>query len=117
MKRKLCRAIPSRKIITDNTIEIATSLGCRVVNLNWEGFGNTKNKALALAKYDWVLFLDADEAIDTALLNFLLKFSPDEFWASVKITIISGVIYLLFISVALVLVYRERQRVRLDSFP
>ena len=70
---------------TDNTVEIAKSLGCRVENLSWEGFGNTKNKALALAKYDWVLFLDADEAIDTVLLNFLLKFSLNDVQTAYKI--------------------------------
>jgi glycosyltransferase involved in cell wall biosynthesis len=60
---------------TDNTIEIAKANSARVETLSWEGFGNTKNKALALARYDWVLFLDADEAIDTALLNFLQRVS------------------------------------------
>ena len=59
---------------TDGTPGLAASLGARVESLTWEGFGKTKNRALALAKYDWVLFLDADEAIDGTLLNFLREF-------------------------------------------
>jgi len=39
----------------------------------WEGFGHTKNKANLLAKYDWILSLDADEAIDEELKNNLLR--------------------------------------------
>ena len=39
----------------------------------WEGFGQTKNKANLLAKYDWILSLDADEAIDEELKNNLLR--------------------------------------------
>ena len=70
---------------TDQTIELATSLGARVETIGWEGFGKTKNKALALAKYDWVLFLDADEAIDTALLNFLLQFPLNNIQMAYKI--------------------------------
>src|SRR5204862_5773213 len=35
--------------------------------------GKTKNKANALAKYDWILSLDADEAIDEELKKSLLS--------------------------------------------
>ncbi len=51
---------------TDDTIAICKSLGCHVVELPWKGFGKTKNDALAFAKNNWVLFLDADEELDTA---------------------------------------------------
>ncbi|MCW3119732.1 MAG: glycosyltransferase family 2 protein [Chitinophagaceae bacterium] len=70
---------------TDKTVEKAESMGCRVERLAWEGFGKTKNKALALAKYEWVLFLDADEAIDATLLNFLLQFPLDDVRTAYKI--------------------------------
>jgi glycosyltransferase involved in cell wall biosynthesis len=43
----------------------------------FEGFGKTKNKAIALAKYDWVLCLDADEAIDAELKRSLLQWQPE----------------------------------------
>lgn len=56
---------------TDDTINTARKSGARVETLIWHGFGPTKNAALQLAKYDWVLFLDADEAIDSMLFSFL----------------------------------------------
>ena len=52
---------------TDGTQKIVNNGGARLVEGNWEGFGKTKNKANALAKYDWILSLDADEAIDKDL--------------------------------------------------
>lgn len=60
---------------TDGTINTAQENGARVETLAWQGFGFTKNAALKLAKYDWVLFLDADEAIDTTLFSFLKNVS------------------------------------------
>jgi glycosyltransferase involved in cell wall biosynthesis len=50
---------------TDRTVEIARGLGARVVvTPDWPGFGAQKNRALDLARSDWVLSLDADEWID-----------------------------------------------------
>lgn len=34
---------------------------------SFEGFGPTKNKAVSLAKHDWVLIIDSDEAIEKSL--------------------------------------------------
>ncbi|MES1215709.1 MAG: glycosyltransferase family 2 protein [Bacteroidota bacterium] len=70
---------------TDSTIEVAKSNGARVEIISWEGFGNTKNKAVALAKYDWILFLDADESIDEALKDFIEKFPTNETQTAYKI--------------------------------
>src|SRR6186997_3434824 len=58
---------------TDGTKEIVKKTNARLVEGNWEGFGKTKNKANVLAKYDWILSLDADEAIDEELKENLLK--------------------------------------------
>ena len=58
---------------TDGTKEIVKQSNARLVEGSWEGFGKTKNKANALAKYDWILSLDADEAIDEELKKTLLK--------------------------------------------
>ena len=69
----------------DNTIAIAKSFGAHVENISWEGFGKTKNKALAFAKYDWVLFLDADEVIDNEFHNFLNTFSSADINTAYKI--------------------------------
>lgn len=53
---------------TDDTVARARALGARVeVTPDWPGFGPQKNRALALARGDWVLSLDADEHPDAAL--------------------------------------------------
>lgn len=46
---------------SDNTADIATALGARVVQLDFEGFGKLRNDAIAACKHDWILSLDADE--------------------------------------------------------
>ena len=53
---------------TDGTQEIARACGARVVEQGgWQGFGPQKNRALALATGDWILSLDADERVSSAL--------------------------------------------------
>ncbi|MGV8804348.1 MAG: glycosyltransferase family 2 protein [Polaromonas sp.] len=53
---------------TDQTVQIARSLGARVsTSADWQGFGVQKNRALSLATSDWVLSLDADERVPDAL--------------------------------------------------
>jgi glycosyltransferase involved in cell wall biosynthesis len=61
---------------TDNTIEIARGFNVKIHQGSWEGFGKTKTKANSLAKYDWILSLDADERIDEQLKRSLLAFEP-----------------------------------------
>lgn len=56
---------------TDSTREIVKKCGATLFDGTWEGFGKTKNKANSLAKYDWILSLDADEAIDDELKQSL----------------------------------------------
>lgn len=63
---------------TDGTQEIVKKSGARLVEGPWEGFGKTKNKANALAKYDWILSLDADEAIDDELKKNLFTLMLDD---------------------------------------
>ncbi|MGE4133150.1 MAG: glycosyltransferase family 2 protein [Bdellovibrionales bacterium] len=48
---------------TDRTLEIAKELGARTFVEEWRGFGPQKRRATELAKTDWVLNLDADEAL------------------------------------------------------
>jgi glycosyltransferase involved in cell wall biosynthesis len=52
---------------TDRTVEIASKLGARVLELPWRGFASQKNFASENASYDWILSLDADEALSEAL--------------------------------------------------
>jgi glycosyltransferase involved in cell wall biosynthesis len=51
----------------DDTVEIARSCGARVLEQQWLGFGPQKNFAVAEARHDWVLCLDADERVTPAL--------------------------------------------------
>ena len=46
---------------TDRTAEIATSLGARVVEVPFNGFGDLRNRALDACKFDWIFSLDSDE--------------------------------------------------------
>jgi glycosyltransferase involved in cell wall biosynthesis len=52
---------------TDRTVEIATNLGARVLEMQWRGFAGQKNFASDSATHDWILSLDADEALSEAL--------------------------------------------------
>jgi glycosyltransferase involved in cell wall biosynthesis len=55
---------------TDSSKEIAHRYpNVRFYDGAFEGFGPTKNKAVALAKHDWVLVVDADEAVEPKLSN------------------------------------------------
>ena len=65
---------------TDRTVEIAKAAGARVVQEEWRGFGAQKRRATELAKNDWILNLDADEALSDqaqAELRELLNGQPD----------------------------------------
>jgi glycosyltransferase involved in cell wall biosynthesis len=52
---------------TDNTEAICRQMGAVVIKAAWEGYGPTKNIGIKAAKYNWILSLDADEAIDGTL--------------------------------------------------
>lgn len=46
---------------TDRTAEIATSLGARVVQIPFEGFGALRNRAIEACTHEWIFSLDSDE--------------------------------------------------------
>jgi glycosyltransferase involved in cell wall biosynthesis len=52
---------------TDRTIELSEKLGVRVIEAGWRGFAGQKNWAAEQAANDWILSLDADEALSEAL--------------------------------------------------
>src|SRR5277367_1929945 len=52
---------------TDRTVELATKLGARVIESGWRGFAGQKNYASERCENDWVLSLDADEALSESL--------------------------------------------------
>jgi len=51
----------------DRTLEIAQELGVRIYQVPWMGFGRQKQRAVELAKNDWVFVLDSDEVITEEL--------------------------------------------------
>ena len=57
---------------TDDTCRFAKELGATVNNQDWLGFGPQKNKAVELAKNDWVFVLDSDERISPKLQDEIL---------------------------------------------
>jgi len=52
---------------TDRTLEIARSHGAKIFIEEWKGFAAQKNSAMGKASGDWVLQLDADEALEEEL--------------------------------------------------
>src|SRR6202142_1605498 len=54
---------------TDRTIEIAQSYGAKIFVEPWKGFAAQKNSAMDKASMDWVLQLDADEALEPELAS------------------------------------------------
>jgi len=52
---------------SDGTREICSSMGARVIETDWPGFGVQKNRAVQAAKNEWVLCLDADERVSSEL--------------------------------------------------
>lgn len=63
---------------TDRTVSIARSLNARVFSATFTGYASQKNRALDLASYDYVLSLDADEALDEQL-RFLIEKEKQHF--------------------------------------
>ena len=51
----------------DRTVELAQNLGVQVIEAGWLGYAAQKNWAAEQAANDWILSLDADEALSEAL--------------------------------------------------
>lgn len=58
---------------TDATESISKKHNVNFISRKWEGYSASKNFANAQAKYDWVLSLDADEALSEELKKSILK--------------------------------------------
>jgi len=64
---------------TDATVAIARDYGAHVIETDWPGHVEQKNRALAACHQPWILSLDADEPISPELadnIRDLLKTSP-----------------------------------------
>lgn len=57
----------------DNTVNIAKAYTREVYSTDWQGYGVQKERALSYATEDWVLNLDADEAVGDELKSELLE--------------------------------------------
>ena len=76
-ERNIARAIESLRCCdeilildsgsVDRTVELAQNLGARVIEAGWRGFAGQKNWAAEQAAHEWILSLDADEALSEAL--------------------------------------------------
>src|SRR6185295_12530275 len=58
---------------SDDTVEIARRFGACIFTRDWSGFGAQKNYAVAQAAHDWVLCLDADEALTPQLATSITE--------------------------------------------
>ncbi|MDZ7315339.1 MAG: glycosyltransferase family 2 protein [candidate division KSB1 bacterium] len=46
---------------TDATLDICRRQGCRIVPIEWQGYGKAKQRGVEEAKNDWIFSIDADE--------------------------------------------------------
>lgn len=58
---------------TDQTREIAESLGAKVLIRKWQGFSKQKQLAVDQAEHDWIFSLDADERVSVKLKQEILN--------------------------------------------
>lgn len=63
---------------TDRTLEIARAHGAKVFVEPWKGFAAQKNSAMDKASGDWVLQLDADEALEPGLTEEIAAMLRDQ---------------------------------------
>ena len=63
---------------TDETAAIARSMGARVYEHDWPGFGPQKNRALGYAGKEWVFSIDADERVTPELRAELEQVMRDD---------------------------------------
>lgn len=57
---------------TDDTATICRQLGCQVYFRVFDGYGSQKQQAVALAKHDWILCIDADEVLTEKLVGEII---------------------------------------------
>ncbi len=58
---------------TDNTRDIAESLGACVFIQKWLGFSKQKQFAVEKASFEWIFSLDADEEVSSSLITEILN--------------------------------------------
>ena len=63
---------------TDTTRDIASSAGAKVFTQPFLGDGGQKKEAPKFSKNDWIFSLDADEYLDSDLIDFINKINLDD---------------------------------------
>ncbi|GAA4736680.1 glycosyltransferase family 2 protein [Flavisolibacter ginsenosidimutans] len=56
---------------SDGTATIAGACGAKLIAVEWQCYGHSRNTGAAAAKHDWILSLDADERVSPELANAL----------------------------------------------
>ena len=56
----------------DGTAEIAQSLGAKVIQIDFKGFGDLRNRAIEACSGEWIFSLDADERCTEAVRDEIL---------------------------------------------
>ncbi|MFN3533586.1 MAG: glycosyltransferase family 2 protein, partial [Candidatus Brocadia sp.] len=69
---------------TDKTVEIAKSFGARVYHHPWKNsFSEARNHSLSYATGDWILQIDADEALEQTDIPLLHKLIPADSYKAI----------------------------------
>jgi len=64
---------------TDDTVEIASLYkNVKIIDGIFEGFGQTKNKAITYSSNDWILSLDSDEVLSSEFIAKLKKIDLED---------------------------------------
>ena len=63
---------------TDKTKEVAESFNAKFIFNQWQGYGKQRNFAFANCSGDWILCIDADEAVSTELSNKIKEIVNDK---------------------------------------
>ncbi|NJN37079.1 MAG: glycosyltransferase family 2 protein [Nitrospiraceae bacterium] len=58
---------------TDETAQIATDLGARVVQIPFHGFGHLRNQAIKACTHEWIFSLDTDEQCTPEVRDEILR--------------------------------------------
>ncbi len=58
---------------TDDTAVIAESMGARVVQVDFQGFGDLRNRAIAACSHEWIFSLDSDERCTPKVRDEILQ--------------------------------------------
>jgi len=62
---------------TDGTCEIAENLGAKIVQIEFNGYGNLRNEAISYCKGDWIFSLDSDERCTEKVRDEILLLIKD----------------------------------------